>query len=67
MSDVNLTVMGMSCGHCKTSVEKALKSVPGVEKAEVNLQEGTAKVVGNAPVEKLIAAVQEEGYSAQVG
>lgn len=66
MSDVNLTVMGMNCSHCKTSVEKALKSVPGVEQAEVNLAEGTAKVVGKAPVEKLIAAVEEEGYSAQV-
>lgn len=65
MSDVNLTVMGMSCGHCKTSVEKALKSVPGVEQVEVNLAEGTAKVVGKAPIEKLIAAVEEEGYSAQ--
>ncbi|MER3481674.1 MAG: heavy metal-binding protein [Meiothermus sp.] len=61
-----LKVEGMSCGHCQVSVEKALKSVPGVEKVEVFLQEGKAVVEGSAPAERLIAAVQEEGYRAQV-
>jgi copper chaperone CopZ len=61
-----LKVEGMSCGHCKTSVEKALKGVSGVEKVEVFLQEGRATVEGNAPVDKLIEAVQEEGYLASI-
>ena len=65
MNTVDLKVEGMTCNHCKTSVEKALKSVAGVENAEVNLQAGTAKVEGNVPVDKLIEAVQEEGYNAQ--
>lgn len=65
MNTVDLKVEGMTCNHCKTSVEKALKSVAGVENAEVNLQAGTAKVEGNVPVNKLIEAVQEEGYNAQ--
>ena len=59
-------VEGMSCGHCKISVEKALKSVPGVQKVEVFLDQGRAVVEGDAPVDRLIEAVQEEGYSAQV-
>ncbi|RIH81873.1 Copper chaperone CopZ [Calidithermus terrae] len=61
-----LKVEGMSCGHCKMSVEKALRSVPGVEAVEVFLAEGRAVVKGEAPVENLIEAVQEEGYRAQV-
>jgi copper chaperone len=65
MNATELKVEGMTCNHCKTSVEKALKSVAGVENAEVNLQAGTAKVYGNAPVDKLVEAVQEEGYNAQ--
>ncbi len=65
MNTTELKVEGMTCNHCKTSVEKALKSVAGVENAEVNLQAGTAKVEGNAPMDKLIEAVQEEGYNAQ--
>lgn len=63
---IELKIEGISCGHCKMSVEKALKSVPGVEKVEVFLQEGRAIVEGNAPVDRLINAVQEEGYTASV-
>jgi copper chaperone len=65
MNITELKVEGMSCNHCKASVEKALKSVAGVENAEVNLQEGKAKVYGSANVEQLVAAVQEEGYTAR--
>lgn len=63
---IELKIEGMSCGHCKISVEKALKSVPGVQKVEVFLDQGRAVVEGDAPVDRLIEAVQEEGYSAQV-
>jgi copper chaperone len=66
MNITELKVEGMTCNHCKTSVEKALKSVAGVENAEVNLQEGKAKVYGKASVDQLVAAVQEEGYTAHV-
>lgn len=66
MDNIELKVEGMSCGHCKTSVEKALKSVAGVEQVEVFLQEGRAVIKGNAPVDQLVAAVQEEGYQAAV-
>ena len=66
MQNIELRVEGMSCNNCKAHVEKALKSVPGVENVEVSLQEGRASVKGNAPVEKLIEAVQEEGYGASI-
>jgi copper chaperone len=66
MNITELKVEGMTCNHCKASVEKALKRVTGVENAEVNLQEGKAKVYGNVPLEQLVAAVQEEGYTAQI-
>jgi copper chaperone len=65
MNITELKVEGMSCNHCKASVEKALKNVTGVENAEVNLQEGKAKVYGDVSLEQLVAAVQEEGYSVQ--
>lgn len=61
-----LKVEGMSCGHCKMTVEKALKNVPGVEKVEVFLDQGRAVVQGQAPISQLIEAVEEEGYQASV-
>lgn len=61
-----LKIEGMSCNNCVRHVTEALKKVPGVEQVEVSLKEGRATVTGTAPVEKLIEAVQEEGYTARV-
>lgn len=32
-----ITVRGMSCGHCAEAVTKALKSLPGVSRVQVDL------------------------------
>ena len=61
-----LNIGGMTCGHCQTAVTKALKSVPGVQNAQVDLKTGKAVVEGQADVSALLAAVREEGYTVQV-
>jgi copper chaperone len=66
MSDINLKITGMSCEHCVRAATKALEGVPGVQSAEVTLSPGSAVVHGEADVAALIAAVQEEGYEAEV-
>jgi copper chaperone len=58
-----LTIQGMTCGHCKKAVEEALASVDGVTKVEVDLDAGRATVEGGDP-DAMIAAVVEEGYAA---
>jgi copper chaperone len=58
-------VTGMTCGHCKAAVEKALKSVSGVNTVEVDLEHGKASVSGNqVNPQALVTAVIEEGYGA---
>ena len=65
--NIELNVAGMTCGHCKSAVESALKSVAGVSAVEVDLANGTAKVSGEGvQLEALVAAVAEEGYTAAV-
>ena len=59
-----LKITGMSCGHCQSAVEKALRSVAGGEEVQVDLASGVARVGGNVDVNALVAAVEEEGYSA---
>lgn len=61
-----LTIEGMHCGKCVEFVSKALESVPGVERALVDLNTQQATVEGDADVAKLIEAVEEEGYSARL-
>jgi Cu+-exporting ATPase len=60
----HLSVSGMSCAGCVSSVEKALAAVDGVTLANVNFAEHTAMVEGDVRVEALLEAVRAAGYDA---
>ncbi|HDL4939025.1 TPA: copper-translocating P-type ATPase, partial [Pseudomonas aeruginosa] len=61
---IELAIGGMTCASCVGRVEKALKAVPGVTEAVVNLATERATVRGVASVQDLIAAVDKVGYEA---
>ena len=64
-----LEVEDMTCASCVSRVEKALKSVPSVETASVNLATGEAvvKVLGGASaLPALSAAVARAGYAVRL-
>ena len=61
---INLSITGMTCGHCKKAVEEALTDVQGVESVDVKLEPGSASIKGSADIAVLIAAIEEEGYGA---
>ncbi|MHA1153263.1 MAG: heavy metal translocating P-type ATPase [Alphaproteobacteria bacterium] len=62
---LELTVTGMTCGHCATRVGEALEAVPGVTSAAVDHSADRATVTGTAAPDALIAAVAEAGYAAR--
>ena len=66
MRELKLKVTGMTCQHCVRAVTTALERVPGVDKAEVDLESGMAGVYGQIHADELIAALNEEGYDAKV-
>lgn len=55
-------ISGMTCGGCAKHVEKALRSVAGVNTVAVDVAKGTATVEGTAPFEALAASVVAAGY-----
>ena len=61
-----LAIEGMTCASCVGRVEKALKAIPSVTEATVNLATERATVRGLAAVEDLIAAVDKVGYEARL-
>lgn len=64
---IQLNIEGMTCDHCVHSVTTALKDVPGVREAKVSLADKSAVIEGDGvDVQKAIAAVSEEGYTASV-
>lgn len=65
MTIIALTVEGMSCNHCKMSIEKALKRLEGVSAAEVNLAAKLVQVTydpDRVNVDMIRETITEEGY-----
>jgi len=65
LPSVSLAIDGMTCAACVARVEKALKSVPGVTSATVNLATKSARVDGQSSIDTLISAVDDIGYGAK--
>ena len=64
-AEFDLSIEGMTCASCVGRVEKALRRVPGVTEASVNLATERAHVVGSGlDGETLVAAVDRTGFRA---
>ena len=61
---MEITVTGMSCGHCATAVTKALEALPGVSQVQVDLATGrvTFASANPLPKEELARAIKAAGY-----
>lgn len=62
-----INVKGMSCNHCKMSVEKALMGLKGVKKATVDLEKANATVMYNPKevnIDDMKTAIKDAGYEA---
>lgn len=67
MEQVTLKVGGMTCQGCVRSVKQVLESQPGVEAADVSLEQGEARVrfdPARASAQALRNAVEAAGYDA---
>ena len=64
LNEFDLKIVGMTCASCVARVEKALKKVPGVTEASINLSTEQAHVQALAPTsqQQLIQAVQKSGF-----
>src|SRR5256885_4104635 len=62
----DLAITGMPCASCVVSVESALRSVPGVASADVNLatERATVRLEPAADMAGLVRAVERAGYGA---
>lgn len=64
---VDIDITGMSCKFCAHSVQKSLTALPGVEKAEVNIDDNKAHVVmadgQQADIEQIKKNIIESGFN----
>jgi copper chaperone len=64
MSTTTVTVTGMSCGHCTTSVRAEIGDIPGVTGVDVDLATGKITIDSDSLVETTAIkdAVEDAGY-----
>ncbi|ORA31972.1 heavy-metal-associated domain-containing protein [Mycobacterium aquaticum] len=64
MSIQTITVTGMTCGHCASSVREEVGGIPGVTGVDVDLATGRVTIESDAHVDAgaIDAAVAEAGY-----
>lgn len=60
---LNLKVPEMTCGHCASTVEKAVKGVDPKAKVTIDLGASTVSVEGARDEEAVSAAILQAGYA----
>ncbi|KLI05477.1 cation-transporting ATPase [Mycolicibacterium conceptionense] len=65
MSTQTVTVTGMTCGHCATSVREEVGTLPGVRTVEVDLATGLVTIDSENQLDAsaISDAVTEAGYA----
>ena len=67
MPTIDLSIEGMSCGHCVSSVRRALQSIPGISVTDVRI--GSASVETDeapGPIDAINGAIEDAGFVAAV-
>lgn len=59
-------VNGMKCGGCVAKAEEALKALPGLVDAKVDLAGKSALITGDVDSAAVIAALQKVGFPANI-
>ena len=64
MSTSTVTVTGMTCGHCASSVREQISTLDGVTNVAVDVASGQVTIDSSAPLERdaIRSAGQEAGY-----
>jgi copper chaperone len=67
-TQTEITVAGMTCGHCSASVSEELSALPGVVAVAVDLHPGEdspVTITSEAPLDSttVASAVAEAGYT----
>ena len=65
MKQITLLVPGISCGHCKSSIEGAVASIDGVARVEVSVIKRTVDVEydpAQLDLAAIVSAIDDQGF-----
>lgn len=62
----NFQVSDMTCAHCAATVEKAVKSVDGAARIDIDLRALAVKIESDKPAERFAKAIEDAGYTGEL-
>lgn len=60
--NLQLTVTGMTCGHCEKAVTRAIQTLDPQAQVQIQRDQNLVKVQTSATQAAVVAAIEEEGY-----
>ena len=64
--DIELNVPGISCKHCKMTIEQELRKIEGVDEVNVSVDDKLVQVNGNINESVIIEGIEKAGYSVEI-
>lgn len=61
---LTLSIPDMSCGHCRASIEAALKPLPGIAAIRFDAEARTATIEGSATAAEIVKTLDSIGFPA---
>lgn len=62
---IEFTVNDMTCGHCASSIARAVKDVDAASRCEVDLGAKKVRIESSHPAGEFKAAIEEAGFTPQ--
>lgn len=62
---IEFRIPDMTCGHCASTITKAVKALDAGARVEIALEEHRVRVESSAAKEALARAIAEAGYTPQ--
>lgn len=60
---IELSVNDMTCGHCASTITRAVKDVDAAGQVEIDLAAKRVRIASERPAEEFVAAIEEAGYT----
>lgn len=60
---IEINVNDMTCGHCASSITRAVKDVDAAGRCEVDLAAKKVRIESGEPAEAFVAAIEEAGFT----
>jgi copper chaperone CopZ len=62
---IEINISNMKCNGCVANAQKALEGLPGLESAEINLQQANAVLSGDFDLNEVLKRLTDAGYPAE--